>query len=163
MSQESFAPNVELAVKRWKKKRGNLIMVLHDIQDHYGYVPREVSLELARQLDVPLARIYEVLTFYNYFKLEPPGKYVISICTGTACYLKGAAEISQEFQKILGVGIDKTTDDGMFHLQEVRCLGCCGLAPVVMVNGRTFGKVKPREALDIIETCKSEGLEVVHG
>jgi NADH-quinone oxidoreductase subunit E len=163
MPTESVAPNIQMAVRRWKKKRGNLIMVLHDIQDHYGYVPREASLELARELDVPLARIYEVLTFYNYFKLEPPGKYVISVCTGTACYLKGAAEITEEFGHLLGIEVDKTTDDGLFHLQEVRCLGCCGLAPVVMVNGRIFSKVKPRDAADIIQTCRSEELEAVHG
>jgi NADH-quinone oxidoreductase subunit E len=139
-------------VEKWKNKKGTLVMILHEIQNHYGYIPRGISFELSRLIDIPLARIYEVITFYNYFKLDPPGKYTISLCMGTACYLKGANEILQEFKSILGIEEEHTTRDGLFHLQVVRCLGCCGLAPVVMVNNKIHGKVKKEEVLDIIST-----------
>jgi NADH-quinone oxidoreductase subunit E len=131
-------------------------MVLHEIQNHYGYVPRDVSLELSKVLDIPLARIYEVITFYNYFKLEPPGKYTIAVCLGTACYLKGAPEIVEEIKTLLDVEEGQTTPDGLFHLDVVRCLGCCGLAPVMMINGKIYGKVKRSEVMGILSKYKKE-------
>lgn len=141
---------ISALVEKWKGKKGTLVMILHEIQNHYGYVPRGISFELSRMLDVPLARIYEVITFYNYFKLEKPGKYTISLCMGTACYLKGANGLLQEFKEILGVEEGHTTQDGLFHLQVVRCLGCCGLAPVVMINDKIHGKVKKEDIINII-------------
>lgn len=141
------------SVKKWRQKRGNLIMILHEIQNQHGYVPREIALEVAKEMDVPLARIYEVLTFYNYFKLTSPGKYVISICLGTACFLKGGGEIYRAFSEELKIEGGQTTPDGMFHLQGVRCVGCCGLAPVVMVNNRIYSKVRPSDVKNIICDC----------
>lgn len=154
MPEQNLTADVSLAVKKWQKKRGALIMVLHDIQDRHGYVPRAVALELAQQMRVPLARIYEVLTFYNYFVLEPPAKFVISGCMGTACYLKGTPQVLEEFSKQLGIQVGETTSDGMFCLHTVRCVGCCGLAPVVMVNGKAHSKVTPRDVSNIIAKCK---------
>lgn len=145
----------ELAEK-WRDKKGSLIMVLHEIQNHYGYIPRDVSLELSRVLDIPLARIYEVITFYNYFKLEPPGKYTIAVCLGTACYLKGSPEIVEEVKSLLNIQEGETTEDGLFHLDVVRCLGCCGLAPVMMINGQIYGKVKRSEVMGILSKYKKE-------
>lgn len=145
----------ELAEK-WRDKKGSLIMVLHEIQNHYGYVPRDVSLELSKVLDIPLARIYEVITFYNYFKLEPPGKYTIAVCLGTACYLKGSPEIVDEVKTLLDIQEGGTTKDGLFHLDVVRCLGCCGLAPVMMINGQIYGKVKRNEVMGILSKYKKE-------
>jgi len=143
----------------WKNREGNLIMILHRIQNKYGYVPREVSLELSKHLDVPLARIYEVITFYHYFKLKPPGKHTISVCMGTACYLKGGAAILNEFEKILGVVEGSTTGDGVFRLEVVRCLGCCGLAPVVKVDDKIFQGVKKTDVMDIISKYTKEELQ----
>lgn len=153
-----------MAVKKWKGKRGSLIMALHEIQNQMGYVPREATMEISSQMGVPLARIYEVLTFYNYFKLEAPGKAVISICTGTACYLKGAPALVEEFKKDLGIDIGETTPDGIFHLQCVRCVGCCGLAPVVSVNGKIYGKLKPSDIKPIIAEWREvfSGKEAAH-
>lgn len=131
-------------------------MVLHELQNHYGYVPRDVSLQLSQQLDIPLARIYEVITFYNYFKLDPPGKYTIAICLGTACYLKGAPDLVDEVKNLLDIGEGQTTKDGLFHLDVVRCLGCCGLAPVMSVNGQIYGKVKRSEVMGILSKYKKE-------
>jgi len=154
MSQNTKAIS-ELAEK-WRDKKGSLIMVLHEIQNHYGYVPRDVSLELSKVLEIPLARIYEVITFYNYFKLEPPGKYTISVCLGTACYLKGAPEIVEEVKSLLNIEEGQTTQDGLYHLDVVRCLGCCGLAPVMMINGQIYGKVKRSEVMGILSKYKKE-------
>ena len=153
-----------LAVKKWKGKRGSLIMALHEIQNQMGYVPREATMEISSQMDVPLARIYEVLTFYNYFKLEAPGKAVISICTGTACYLKGSPALVEEFKKDLGIDIGEKTADGIFYLQSVRCIGCCGLAPVVSVNGKIYGKLKPSDIKPIIAEWREvfSAKEAVH-
>lgn len=148
--------DIALIAKRWKDKRGSLIMALHDLQGRFGYVPRESALELGKQLNVPLARIYEVVTFYNYFKLEAPGKYIISVCTGTACHLKGAGDIVQAFREKLKIKEGESTSDKMFHLQGVRCLGCCGLAPVVTVNSKVYGKVKAAEVGAIIDKTLTE-------
>jgi len=157
MEQEKVADGAisELAEK-WRDKKGSLIMVLHEIQNRYGYVPRDVSLELSRVLDIPLARIYEVITFYNYFKLNPPGKFTISVCLGTACYLRGAAEIVDEVKSLLNIKEGETTADGLFHLDVVRCLGCCGLAPVMKINDQIYGKVTRGEVMGILSKYKKE-------
>ncbi len=141
-------------VDRWKDKKGTLIMMLHEIQNRYGYVPRPLAMKLSHLMDVPLARIYEVITFYNYFKTKRPGKYTISVCMGTACYLKGAPEIINEIRELLDIDIGQTSRDGMFHLEAVRCLGCCGLAPVITVNGEIHGKVKKEHVIEIIARYK---------
>lgn len=153
----SATQDIAALAEKWRKKKGSLIMILHEIQNQYGYVPRDVSLKLSKLLDIPMARIYEVITFYNYFKLDPPGKYNISICLGTACYLKGAPELVEEVKSMLNVKEGQTTSDGLFHLDVVRCLGCCGLAPVMMVNGEIHGKVKREEVATILSKYKKEG------
>lgn len=133
--------DVAAIAKRWKNKRGSLIMALHGLQDRHGYVPREAAMSLGEAMDVPLARIYEVLTFYNYFRLKSPGKHVVSVCMGTACYLKGAPQLLERASEELGIKAGETTPDGEFHLQVVRCVGCCGLAPVVTVDQDLLAKV----------------------
>jgi len=142
--------------EQWKGKDGNLIMILHAIQEEFGYVPREVALDLSRILDVPLASIYEVITFYNYFKLEKPGKYNIAVCLGTACYLKGATEILAEIKSLLNLNEGETTPDGLFHLSTVRCVGCCGLAPVFMINETIYSKVQKSQVMEILSKYKHE-------
>ena len=142
---------VRSAAKKWANKRGPLIMALHEVQNMLGYVPWEAAEIVATELDVHLARVYEVLSFYIYFKLELPGKVVISICDGTACHIKGGEDLVAVFEKALKIQRGTTTPDGLFHLQIVRCLGCCGLAPVVVVNGKTYGKVTAAGIPKIIE------------
>ena len=107
-------------------------------------------------MGIPLARIYEVLTFYNFFKLDAPGKAVISVCTGTACYLKGNDKVLEEFKKELGINEGESTAARMFHLQVVRCVGCCGLAPVCVVNGKTYGRVSPNDVRNILDEWRSK-------
>jgi NADH-quinone oxidoreductase subunit E len=142
---------ITLIANKWKNKRGSLIMALHDLQSRVGFVPRESAMKLGHQMGVPLARIYEVVTFYNYFKLEAPGKYVISVCTGTACHIKGSKDLLDGMEKELNVKEGQSTPDKEYHLQAVRCLGCCGLAPVVSVNGKVYGKLKTDDAHHVIE------------
>jgi NADH:ubiquinone oxidoreductase subunit E len=147
--------DVTAIAKRWKNKRGSLIMALHGLQDRYGYVPRDAAMSLGEQMDVPLARIYEVLTFYNYFRLESPGNHVVSVCMGTACYLKGAPELLARASEELGVKPGETTTDGEFHLQVVRCVGCCGLAPVVTVDQDLLAKVTNESLEERLKTPRT--------
>ena len=156
MDKSVIEKEVKEIADSWKDKEGNLIMVLHEIQNRYGYVPREVSLVLSHILDVPLARIYEVITFYHFFRLTPPGKHTISVCMGTACYLKGGAEILAELEHLLCVKPGEATKDGQFHLEMVRCLGCCGLAPVVKIEEKVYGGVKVKDISDIIAHYSKE-------
>lgn len=143
MSPTKIEDDVSAIAKRWKTKRGSLIMALHALQDRYGYVPRGAAMSLGAQMDVPLARIYEVLTFYNYFRLKKPGDKVVSVCLGTACYLKGAPQLLEQASNELGIKPGETTANNEYHLQVVRCVGCCGLAPVVTVNEHLLAKVTP--------------------
>ena len=153
---EEIPKIVEEMVKPFENKEGNLIMILHRIQNRFSYVPREISFEVAKRLRIPLARIYEVITFYHYFKLEPPGKHVISVCMGTACYLKGAPILIEELKRQLGVNPGETTPDKRFHLQIVRCLGCCGLAPVLTVGGKVYGRLVPEKISEILAEYSSD-------
>ncbi len=137
--------DVQQHVARWRNEEGNLIMILHAIQNQHGYVPREVAMELSRELGVKLARIYEVITFYHYFKLQPPGLHNVTVCNGTACYLKGSTDLLNELRTQLGVAEGQTTPDRQVHLDVVRCIGCCGMAPAIVVDGKTCGHVKPSD------------------
>lgn len=150
------APEDEIIVlaQKWKKKKGSLIMALHELQGRLGYVPRESAMKLGREMGIPLANIYEVLTFYNYFKLESPGKYIISVCTGTACHIKGSPKLLHGIEDELGIKEGESTSDGEYHLQGVRCLGCCGLAPLASVNGKVYGKQDVTNAHGLLEQVK---------
>ena len=143
-------------INEWKSKEGNLIMVLHQVQEHYGYIPREIAFEVADLLDVPVAKIYGVITFYHLFKLTKPGRNRIAVCMGTACYLKGGEDIILELERQLGVGLNKVTPDGEFSMEAVRCIGCCGLAPVMTVNGEVFGSVKIAQLKKILEQARGK-------
>ena len=149
-----ITPELMAFIQEWKSKPGNLIMVLHRVQQNFGYIPREVAFEVADLLDIPLAKIYGVITFYNFFKLKKPGRNQIQVCMGTACYLKGGEDIIQELEGILGVGLNTVTPDGEFSVEAVRCVGCCGLAPVMVLNGEVFGKVKTEDLRGIIAKTK---------
>jgi NADH-quinone oxidoreductase subunit E len=144
--------DVQKHVAQWREEEGNLIMILHAIQNQHGYVPREVAMELSRELGVKLARIYEVITFYHYFKLQPPAKHDVTVCNGTACYLKGAGELLNELRTRLGVAEGQTTSDRKYHLGVVRCIGCCGMSPAMVVDGKTHGRVKTSEIAGILES-----------
>jgi NADH-quinone oxidoreductase subunit E len=147
--------DVKQHVSRWRNEEGNLIMILHAIQNQHGYVPREVAMELSRELGVKLARIYEVITFYHYFKLQPPGAHNITVCNGTACYLKGSGDLINELRTLLGISEGQTTADRQIHFDTVRCIGCCGMAPAMVVDGKTCGHVKSADLTSHVAALKA--------
>jgi NADH-quinone oxidoreductase subunit E/NADP-reducing hydrogenase subunit HndA len=128
-----------------------LINVLHKCQEHFGYLPAEVQEVISNELVVPVAKIYGVVTFYSFFTMTPKGKHPVSICMGTACYVRGAEKVLDEFKKELGLQVGQTTPDGKFSLSSLRCVGACGLAPVVMVGDKTYGRVAPDDVRNILK------------
>ena len=149
-TKKTLTPELLDFIAQWKSRPGNLIMVLHRVQETFGYIPREVAFQVAEQLDVPLAKIYGVITFYHFFRLKRPGKHKIAVCMGTACYLKGGADLIKEFEELLGTGLNTTTPDNRFSLEAVRCLGCCGLAPVMTIDGEVYGRLTPEQLPEIL-------------
>ena len=129
--------------KSFDNDPGELINVLHKAQGAFGYLPAEVQEIIARQLKISVAKVYGVVTFYSFFTMVPKGKYPISVCTGTACYVRGAEKVLDEFRRLLKVPVGETTPDGKFSIAGLRCVGACGLAPVVLVGDKTYGRVAP--------------------
>lgn len=130
-------------------KADELINILHKVQQHFGFLPPSVQQAIADRLGMPVSKVYGVVTFYSLFTMEPKGKYPISICTGTACYVRGAGDIVAEVERVLGIKAGQTTPDGKFSLNTLRCVGACGLAPVIMIGEKIHGRaeVKDIEAL----------------
>ncbi len=128
-------------IHEFKDEKGALMPIMQKAQDIYGYLPIEVQTMIADEMDIPLEKIYGVATFYSQFALNPKGKYQISVCLGTACYVKGSGEIYEKLQEILGIKGGECTSDGKFSLDACRCVGACGLAPVMMINGEVYGRL----------------------
>jgi NADP-reducing hydrogenase subunit HndA len=128
-----------------------LINVLQSCQEHFGYLPAEVQEVISGELSLPVAKIYGVVTFYSFFTMTPKGKHPISICLGTACYVRGAEKVLEEFKKELGLNVGQVTKDNKFSLSTLRCVGACGLAPVVLVGEKTYGRVAPDDVRNILK------------
>ncbi|MTI67543.1 MAG: NAD(P)H-dependent oxidoreductase subunit E [Firmicutes bacterium] len=137
-----------------KNKKGPLMPILHQAQKIFGYLPIEIQKIISEELDIPLAEVYGVATFYAQFSLIPKGKYTIGVCLGTACYVKGAQDIVDRIKEQLDLEVGGTTKDRKFSLQATRCIGACGLAPVMTVNEDVYGKLNPEEVPDIINKYK---------
>lgn len=137
-------------VKHKEHSDSYLIAVLHKAQGLYGYLPKDVMDDISQQMQIPTAHIWGVATFYHYFNLTPPGKHVISVCLGTACYVKGAGQILETIKKELKIDMGQVTEDGLFSLQPARCLGACGVAPVVMIDEKIHGELTPQKVVDVI-------------
>lgn len=137
--------------KSFNNDPGELINVLHKTQGYFGYLPAEVQEVIAANLNISVAKVYGVVTFYSFFTMIPKGKHPISICTGTACYVRGAEKVLDEFKRILEIKVGETTADGKFSLSCLRCVGACGLAPVVLVGEKVYGRVSPDGVKDIIK------------
>lgn len=148
--KHTLTPELVEFIEKWRDRPGNLIMVLHKVQETYRYIPRDVAFQVADLLRVPLARIYGVVTFYHFFRLKKPGRHLLSVCMGTACYLKGGEDLIRELENLLGAGLNSVTEDGEFSIEAVRCVGCCGLAPVVTVDGRVHGSVTKEKLPEIL-------------
>ena len=135
---------------KYKNMPGALMPVLQEAQDIYSYLPIEVQTIIAEELNIPLAEVFGVVTFYAQFSLTPKGRNVISVCQGTACYVKGAQAVLDAVEKQLGITVGETTPDGEFSIQDTRCLGCCGLAPVMLINESVYGKIAPNDIKGIL-------------
>ncbi|NOU18978.1 MAG: NAD(P)H-dependent oxidoreductase subunit E [Bacteroidales bacterium] len=150
LKKEQIAKLKEIC-KSFNNEAGELINVLHKSQETFGYLPAEVQEIIAKELNISVAKVYGVVTFYSFFTMIPKGKHPISICTGTACYVRGAEKVLDEFKRILDVKVGETTPDGKFSLSCLRCVGACGLAPVVSVGEKIYGRVSPDGVKDILK------------
>ncbi len=138
-------------LEKYPDEPGTLIGILHEVQNHFRYLPEEELRYIAKKRNVPITQIYSIATFYNRFSLRPKGKNVICVCMGTACHVKGAGKVLEELKRRLGVEVGGTTDDLRFTLEEVRCIGACSLAPAVVINEDTHSQVTPKQVVKLLD------------
>ena len=150
MNQEKFE-QLQAVIDEYKDARGPLMPVMQKAQDIFGSVPFEVQNFIAEKMDIPMTDVYGVATFYSQFALEPKGEYVISVCLGTACYVRGVQAVLERLAKELDVEVGQTTKDKKFTLEATRCLGCCGLAPVMTINENVYGRITPEDVVRILK------------
>ncbi len=141
-------------IDRYQNEETPLMLILSDIQKEYGYIPLEVQEIVSERTGIPVAEIYGVVSFYSYFSLNPKGKYVIGVCLGTACYVKGSQQVIDKFSEILNIKPGETSEDGLFTLDALRCIGACGIAPAVSINGKVYSKVSVNQVQEIINSYR---------
>ena len=154
---EAAAAKICEICDRYAEETTPLMMILSDIQKEYGYIPLEVQELVSQKTGISVAEIYGVVTFYSFFSLRPKGKYIIGCCLGTACYVKGAQQVIDKFSEILGIKPGESTEDGLFTIDALRCIGACGIAPAVSINGRVYPKVQVSAVPGIIEELRQQG------
>ncbi|MDR1697956.1 MAG: NAD(P)H-dependent oxidoreductase subunit E [Erysipelotrichaceae bacterium] len=142
-------------IDRYLEEKTPLMLILSDIQKEFGYIPLEVQEIVSERTGIPVADIYGVVTFYSFFSLEPKGKYIIGVCLGTACYVKGSQTIIEKFEDLLKIKAGETTPDGLFSLDALRCIGACGIAPAVTINGKVYPKVEASQVEEIIKSYRA--------
>ena len=142
--------------KSFGNQAGELINILHKTQEAFGYLPAEVQSVIAGELNISEAKVYGVVTFYAFFAMKPKGKHKISVCMGTACYVRGADKVVDELKKELKINVGEVTPDGKFSLDCLRCVGACGLAPVMLIGDKVYGRIDPKEVKVILESYKEE-------
>ena len=145
--------------KRYTNEPSPLMLILADVQNEYGYLPLEVQEVISQETGIPVSEIYGVVTFYSFFSLQPKGRYVIGVCIGTACYVKGGQNVLDKFSDLLNIKVGQTSKDGLFTLDGLRCIGACGIAPAISINGKVYPKVKLSEVPDIIKEYREKGME----
>ena len=148
---------IEEICRSFNNNAGELINVLHKTQDYLGYLPAEAQEVIAQELHIPTAKVYGVVSFYSFFTMIPKGRFSISICMGTACYVRGAEHVLDEFKSALGLNVGETSPDGLFSLASLRCVGACGLAPVALVGEKVYGRLAADEVKKIVEEYKNVG------
>lgn len=144
-------------IERYKGENTPLMMILSDIQNEFGYIPLEVQELVSEKTGISVAEIYGVVTFYSFFSLKPKGKYVIGVCLGTACYVKGAQQVIDKFSEMLQIKPGETSEDGLFTLDALRCIGACGIAPAISINGKVYPKVDVKQVPQIIAEYRNMG------
>ena len=154
---ESAVKQISEIISRYENEKTPLMMILSDIQREYGYIPLDVQEFISDKTGIPVAEIYGVVTFYSFFSLTPKGKYVIGVCLGTACYVKGSQQVIDKFAELLNINPGQTSEDGLFTLDALRCIGACGIAPALTINGKVYPKVSVADVQKIVEEYKSLG------
>lgn len=154
---EAAVAQINEICDRYANETTPLMMILSDIQKEYGYIPLDVQELVSDRTGISVAEIYGVVTFYSFFSLNPKGKYVIGCCLGTACYVKGAQQVIDKFSEVLGIKSGETTEDGMFTLDALRCIGACGIAPAVQINGKVYPKLAVSDVPGVIEEYRKMG------
>lgn len=154
--EEKIKAEVQEILSKYKKEKDNLIQILNDIQVKYGYIPKVAQIEVANYLNMPLAEVYGVITFYSRFTLVPKGQYNVSVCLGTACFVKGSKEILERAKSKFGIEEGQTTSDGKFSLDTTRCVGACGLAPVFTINDEVYGKATVKKLDEVLDEYMSK-------
>lgn len=152
-SKEQFS-ELKTFIEKNGKKDGMLMQTLHKAQDIFGYLPLEVQKFISEELDIPVAEVYGVATFYTQFSIEPKGKHTIGVCLGTACYVRNSQAVLDKICEVLNIKVGETTEDNLFTLEATRCLGCCGLAPVMMIGDEVYGKVNPDNVKEILDSFR---------
>ncbi|MGN1326462.1 MAG: NADH-quinone oxidoreductase subunit NuoE [Clostridia bacterium] len=150
-AEEKVKQEVQEILSQYKQDKENLITILNEVQVKYGYIPKVAQLEIANYLKIPLTEVYGVITFYSRFTLVPKGKYNVSVCLGTACFVKGSREILERAKAKLGIEEGQTTKDGKFSLDTTRCVGACGLAPVFTINDEVYGKATVKKLDEVLD------------
>ena len=150
---------VEEIIAEYKNENTPLMMILSQVQKEYGYIPFDVQQIISERLGIPVSEIYGVVTFYSFFSLKPKGKFVIGVCLGTACYVKGAQQICDKFSELLGIKPGETTEDGLFTIDALRCIGACGIAPAVSINGKVYPKMSVNQVQQVINEYRKLGGE----
>ncbi|MEG1547210.1 MAG: NAD(P)H-dependent oxidoreductase subunit E [Clostridia bacterium] len=148
---------LDKVIEQWKDEPGGLLPIMQKAQEIIGCVDEQVQGYISKKMDVPVSTIYGISTFYSLFTLQPKGKYKIGLCLGTACYVRGSQLVLDELEKQLGISVNQTTKDGMFTLDATRCIGCCGLAPAMMINDEVYGRLVPDQIPGIVEKYRQRG------
>lgn len=143
-------------LEKYTKDKSNLIQILNETQEYYGYIPKDSQIAISEYLGLPMAEVYGVITFYSRFTLKPKGKYNVAVCLGTACFVKGSEKILDKLKEKLGIDVGETTPDGKFSIEATRCIGACGLAPVFTINDEVYGKATPELLDKVIEEYKNK-------
>jgi NADH:ubiquinone oxidoreductase subunit E len=154
MTEEEKYQLLETIIVDYDRKESNLIQILHMAQAIFGYLPPEVQRFIAEKMDIPNSKVNSVLTFYSFFSTKPKGKYTVSICLGTACYVRGGKDVLQKLKEVLSIDVGETTNDKVFSLQVMRCIGACGLAPAMSVNKKVYKQVNPNKVQNILGMLK---------
>lgn len=155
-ADERVKKEVNEILSQFVPDKQNLITILNEVQEKYGYIPQIAQMEISNYLNIPLAEIYGVITFYSRFTLKPKGKYNVSVCLGTACFVKGSKELFERAKQKLGIEEGETTPDGLFSLDATRCVGACGLAPVFTVNNEVYGKATVKKLDEVLDSLKEQ-------
>jgi NADH:ubiquinone oxidoreductase subunit E len=152
LSEDKMYETLAQVISDYEANENNLIQILHMAQVIFGFIPMEVEKYISREMDIPYSRVSGVVSFYSFFSTQPKGEYMISVCLGTACYVRGGKKVLEKIKEMTGIDVGETSDDGLFSLQVMRCIGACGLAPAILINDKVYKQLNPTKVEKILNT-----------